>query len=383
MDNNTIQQLSKESLTILHGSCKSEKENALFQFAVNQNLESRMVYAVNNKPYSAAEYAAHLLCAMTQFSDTYIDSFFTLTILMALEKSNEMQHLMGYGTQLLYDLEAAHISLSRKEKFAFLAQEGTFQSNPHKARLMQNDLSVLLYCSDLFTRINLCGKISYTDCKTPDELMAIFRTGWDSGDPKTAIENMLKNIVFPSVPQEDVATLQSFTAWLRTCGFYTGPSRATTQANQPLTTLAQHTWLVISRQVALQCPQTKEEMAKIILTGVCHDLCNSMGAIKRTMEQERIYDTSGQYQEPDGRRYNIEWREKFIEDDSIPYGHGRKSVHIAAAKLGCKIFTQDMAQAVACHARECSGAEAIFAHNPLALYLHIADMFATWVDEWN
>lgn len=390
MAEKTKNQIAAESYNILHDGCTFERATKLLELSKPQLLAQK-VYSVEGNEFSAAEYAMHLVFDATLLSGVDIkESHYIVAILLALQNCSP-NNMLSFGSQLLYDLEKSGIRLTRCEKMAFLAQEGTFASNPYKKKLMRyrdNDcpsLGVILYAADLYAR---CGSLEkkHSLCPNdiPTELNQKFHLGWDSGNAQAALEAMMTNIVLPVTSRNDAERIKSFLKFLRTTDFYSCPARAH-DFDEPNTTLAQHTWCVISRLASILRPQTQQELAKIILTGLCHDLCNAMGAIKRKMVEQRIYSTNGSYQEPDGRHYNVEWREICVEDDPVPYGHGRKSAHIATTQLGCNLISQDMLEAIDSHMRENRDSnymyDFLYCQNKLALVLHIADMLATYADE--
>ena len=99
----------------------------------------------------------------------------------------------------------------------------------------------------------------------------------------------------------------------------------------------------------------------IAIVGLLHDLCK-VGTY--------IYDYTGD-------------KLKFSKNDTFPFGHGEKSVYIINKFM---TLTEEEAMAIRYHMGswnewEKSDASAVFKKYPLALLAHMADEFATFVDE--
>lgn len=121
-----------------------------------------------------------------------------------------------------------------------------------------------------------------------------------------------------------------------------------------------------------------------IIMGLLHDICKVGTFIKETRNVKQ-YSETGYKQDSKGR---FDWVEKevYAVEDSLPYGHGEKSVYILSGFI--KLSRQE-AMAINWHMggfdyRIKGGSYALsdaFYSYPVAFLLHIADMQATYLDE--
>ena len=116
-----------------------------------------------------------------------------------------------------------------------------------------------------------------------------------------------------------------------------------------------------------------EDEEKIAICGLLHDVCK---ANFYTVEMRNRKNEQGQWE-----KYPF-----YAINDQLPYGHGEKSVYIIS---GFMRLTREEAMAIRWHMGGFDDSvkggsfalSAAFEKFPLALFLHIADMQATYIDE--
>lgn len=117
----------------------------------------------------------------------------------------------------------------------------------------------------------------------------------------------------------------------------------------------------------------KIDQESIAICGLLHDVCK-INYYKTEMKNVKI---------------NGEWQQQpyYLVDDQLPYGHGEKSVYIINGFLK---LTREEAVAINWHmgwsdVRSNNGNLIGSAYNkfPLATFLHVADVLATYIDENN
>ncbi len=168
--------------------------------------------------------------------------------------------------------------------------------------------------------------------------------------------------------------------WLKTTDFFTAPASTKYHSAEP-GGLCHHSLLVFDCLWDLLSTPTFEDMSKtydkadIALVSLCHDLCkvNYYKQSKRNVKQTI-----------DGRE---QWVEQlyYVKDEKFVFGHGEKSVFYLMRYIHS--IPDDVLQAVKYHMGGINGnqvdqdSSAVFAHNKLALALHLADMTATFALE--
>ena len=117
----------------------------------------------------------------------------------------------------------------------------------------------------------------------------------------------------------------------------------------------------------------KIDQESIAICGLLHDVCK-INYYKTDMKNVKI---------------NGEWQQQpyYLVDDQLPYGHGEKSVYIINGFLK---LTREEAVAINWHmgwsdVRSNNGNLIGSAYNkfPLATFLHVADVLATYINENN
>ncbi len=336
----TIEEENKEALGTWEHICASDRVKAVFAFATkNAHIEERKVSDSDGKPHAAAMYALQMYCQTLQLhpKNELAESVQIVALMTAIEESgySAWHH---FGAELLYDMRADGISITRDEVSAFLALEGDW-SYPAKGQLMYGSpLAVCLYSSRLLTKyFTLNNMYPYMKNKDPLPLPKM------EADPCAAIETLAMATIPAYIGEDDVKKLMRFLNWLRTGDFYTFENGA----------LAKHTVQVICNLVNLTKPQNEKDLGEVVLAGLCHDICSIN--VDRDPSGNTVYDP-------------------------LPFGCGRKSLYIASGYFG-KNLGKTVAAAIDAYQHDIA-AESYMPQaylTPLALYLHLADVMATYL----
>ena len=177
--------------------------------------------------------------------------------------------------------------------------------------------------------------------------------------------------------------------WLETTDFYTAPA-STRFHNNFEGGLCAHSINVFNRLVNLlkneygENFEEKCSMESACVMALFHDLCK-VGTFVKETRNVKEYSEIGSKQDSKGR---FEWVEKesYTTEDSLPYGHGEKSVYILS---GFMKLSRPEAMAINWHMggfdyRVKGGSYAlsdVFYSYPIAFLLHNADLQATYLDE--
>ena len=177
--------------------------------------------------------------------------------------------------------------------------------------------------------------------------------------------------------------------WLETTDFYTAPA-STRFHNNFEGGLCAHSINVFNRLVNLlkneygENFEEKCSMESACVMALFHDLCK-VGTFVKENRNVKEYSEVGSKQDSKGR---FEWVEKesYTTEDSLPYGHGEKSVYILS---GFMKLSRPEAMAINWHMggfdyRVKGGSYAlsdVFYSYPIAFLLHNADLQATYLDE--
>lgn len=198
-----------------------------------------------------------------------------------------------------------------------------------------------------------------------------------------------KDKVLNLLKQVDREGMDKFIEWLTTTDFFTAPASTKFHSNCE-GGLCQHSLNVYARLISLLKNEYGEDYEKVcpkdsaIIMGLMHDLCKVGTFVKETRNVKQ-YNENGTKQDSKGR---FDWVEKesYAVDDSLPYGHGEKSVYILSGFIK---LTRQEAMAINWHMggfdyRIKGGSYALsdaFYSYPVAFLLHVADMQATYLDE--
>lgn len=150
--------------------------------------------------------------------------------------------------------------------------------------------------------------------------------------------------------------------------------------------LLTHTLNVVEAILAIIPPDYPKSVP--IKVALLHDFCKA-DFYEETVRNVKIYCSENippnVYTKTD-QKGCFYWGQKrgYIVKDTFPYGHGEKSVYIAQ-ELGVNLSREE-AQAIRYHMGDFfknPETSQVFATNPLALYLHLADLYASSVLDLN
>ena len=181
------------------------------------------------------------------------------------------------------------------------------------------------------------------------------------------------------VSEENAKNVDAFIAFLESTDFFIAPASTRFHSNCP-GGLCQHTINVVARLFKIVNSEYSQETIKkpdfkenVFLAAALHDLCkiNFYKETTRVKKDEK------------GNKYQYPFWE--IED-RFPMGHGEKSLYLAQKFFN---LNDEVAIAIRWHmgwsdASAKGGSQCVgnaFAAYPLALYLHTADSFASFLDE--
>lgn len=168
--------------------------------------------------------------------------------------------------------------------------------------------------------------------------------------------------------------IEALLSWLEASDFFTAPASTKFHLSEE-GGLCAHSINVYERLMRLCEAEWGEDgfnRESVAIIGLFHDLCKT-----------NIYKV-----EMRNVKENGEWVQKpyFTVDDSLPYGHGEKSVYMLS---GFMKLTREEAMAINWHMGgfdlrvQAGSYDYSKAYNkyPLALMVHLADMQATFLDE--
>ena len=168
--------------------------------------------------------------------------------------------------------------------------------------------------------------------------------------------------------------IEALLSWLEASDFFTAPASTKFHLSEE-GGLCAHSINVYERLVRLCEAEWGEDgfnRESVAIIGLFHDLCKT-----------NIYKV-----EMRNVKENGEWVQKpyFTVDDSLPYGHGEKSVYMLS---GFMKLTREEAMAINWHMGgfdlrvQAGSYDYSKAYNkyPLTLMVHLADMQATFLDE--
>lgn len=383
---------AKEHLRHLESVCDGPRVKAVLDFAKRRGFADGVITAMDGSKHPAAKYACQLdfhAETFAEMTETETESFQILSILFALEAIRK--DTWSACSKINYELSYEGIQLSRAETVAFFSQRGTWKTMEKGNQMDGNPLSVAMYCGQLFTLAGtLTGRQMLPAAAMPAELFKQWQACWKQEGPQPSIEAMLMTFGPACVGKEHEGKIIELINWMRGSDFYIAPA-STKYHLSYFGGLSEHTCNVIARHVALQKPQTAAELGEIILVDVCHDFCKTHFYRPYSHRKKEFHPEinaqnglpKNYFAEPDGRVYCWTDGVQFEVNDQIPLPHGAKSVHMAVRLLG-KALTPRMAEAIEAHMRDLDDnpcVDSIYITNPLAMYLHLADVQASKLDE--
>lgn len=199
-------------------------------------------------------------------------------------------------------------------------------------------------------------------------------------------KEQFKNLINLYVKRDGIDKLMEY---LETTDFYQAPA-STKFHNNVKYGLCAHSINVFNRLVKILKQEYGENfeshvsMESVAIMGLFHDICKINTFVVETRNVKEYFD-GGSKQDSKGK---FDWVEKecFVTNDTLPYGHGEKSVYILSGFIR---LTRLEAMAINWHMgafdyRVKGGSYAlsdVFYNYPVAFLLHQADIQATYLDE--
>jgi len=159
--------------------------------------------------------------------------------------------------------------------------------------------------------------------------------------------------------------------WLRKSDFFTAP--ASTRFHLAYEGgLVEHSINVYTRLLHASNREYDFDSESVAICGLLHDLC-----------KVNLYKTEMRNKKENGVWIQVP---HYITEDQVPYGHGEKSVYIIS---GFMRLSREEAMAIRWHMGYSddsfkAGMQTVsnaFRQYPLAVFLHMADLSATFIDE--
>lgn len=389
----TVKQQTAEAISFLDSICYNQNNDGspavprgkeVYDFAKKNGLEKATVALPDGTIHSAAALAQHIYCNAYEIGEPderQNESYLIVALLIAMEEVST--HPWNYGSWLIYKLKLAGIQLRRDEITAFLAQEGSYASNRSKGDLLDNNLmAVSMYCARLRALYNSLPGIG-RGLSTPDS--DAMKELLDAEEPtaQATIEKLARKYIPALIGANNADKVERFLKYLREqSDFYIAPASTKYHMARPCC-LAAHTVNVIYRTASQLLPATDAQIGEIVMAALCHDLCKNNVYVPE-WKKEKVYRPEGKLYDNGG---NFDWDPYlgFNFKDSMPFGHGRKSLYIAVAYFG-DCLTEAVASAIDAHMHDIDtnpnvGLQMMM--HPLGLWLHIGDALAAHIDEYN
>lgn len=368
---------------------------ALYAFAVLR-LSGQVKKDCMGKEHAALMYAyqTYMLAdnlVNKDHDETMTNQLLVVSLLVALEECYYATSCWSYGSRLLYELKAAGIPLKRPQISAFLAQEGTWDSNRNKSDLLDgNAIAVGIYCA----RLNaICYSLTGRSMRAggTEEMLEKIE-GTEAAETAEAIFDFyLKSFAVPYLESKGCQDAQqkvaAFQTWLARSDFYRAPCSTKFHLSRG-GGLQEHTANVLMQLLRLTLPANKLEIGACVLAAIGHDLCK-VGVYNQQTKSKKFYLEEGA-EAPEGAQVKTDqggrfyWGNDFYYEfrDAMPFGHGRKSAYMLQGffpEIGEDVFA-----AVDGHMGDATANKQYmlqFAQFPMVLNLHIADVMATYLIE--
>ena len=180
-------------------------------------------------------------------------------------------------------------------------------------------------------------------------------------------------------------------AWIESSDFFTAPASTRFHLSSP-GGLLEHSLHVFERMKAICANEAtitpgfnEPSMETIAICGLLHDICK---ANFYAVEMRNRKNDQGRWEQYPFYVVDDKWQSvpTFFYEDTLPYGHGEKSVYIIS---GFMRLSREEAMAIRWHMGFSDndfqgGGYSVgnaFDKFPLAVLLHIADLQATYLDE--
>lgn len=374
-------------------SQKNEKTQNVFSFALNAGIETSHIATTKDRQFPLSVYIMHTFCnacdvlgriVSNENIDELTDSLFVVSLLSAIAETSKS--CWSYGAELLYDLDSASIMLSRKEIMAILAQNGTYATNRSKGDQMEgNMIAVCLYCGRLMALYNTLVErekpFTIPDSVTQDKLvMSISDICTMDAPYQQRVETLVREyfpMIIPNDKQSSIDVMLNYLA--NNSDFYYAPASTRYHLSEQFG-LVTHTLHVTDRLVQLTAPLMPEQVAECVMSSIGHDFCK-IGVYAPYTKNKKVYHDGGSKRDLLGA---FDWQEglEFSFSDSYPIGHGLKSMHQMSRFLPG--LPRRVASAIDAHMLDSDTNPRVYEEIeqfPLGLWLHMADMIATCIDE--
>lgn len=184
----------------------------------------------------------------------------------------------------------------------------------------------------------------------------------------------------------EIEGIHELLMWLEQTDFYTAPASTKYHGSHECG-LLQHSLNVYSALYTLlpQFDGFGYDKTDVIITALLHDICKIECYEKdyRNYKERNIEESEYEkWQIKTDSAGKFVWKEKmvYVFNDQFPFGHGEKSVYLANKFIS---LTAHQAMAIRYHMGafkqdDIQNISTVFSKYPLALYLHMADMIATY-----
>lgn len=346
-----IKREAEEAINLLTSVIDGSRANNVLAYARKQGLMKRTVCLSDGSEHAAAMYAWQLYCNADHIvpaTPETTEAYQIVSIMSALEET--ANDSWSYGAKLIYDMRAASVGPTRFEVSLFLAMEDGWEGDKNEL-LSGNPHAVGFYCGKVLTlHSTLPGKLGCFTMK--GEAIALPELPTDRAE---AIELLAAQYVPACIGEGNADKMTRFLRLLRNkSDFY----NAINAGDYEEGSLAAHTLAVICKLVELTHPTTPEQMGECVLAGIGHDIAEAHIIVKQDAEGNFVFD-------------------------SMPFGHGRKSLYILGGYLD-NCLPETVASAIDGHMMDVAAnprSHQQMMESPLGLYLHIADVISSFITQ--
>lgn len=379
--------------TLMDGELLSHSERQrvrkVYDLAIYLGLERNCIN-VNGKRYNALQYAAMMNIHASMIAEKLVPeaklserlgSLLIVSLMVATAES--MQSNWSYGAELLYLRGVRDIPMDRIEILALMAQEGTFETCKEKTqRLNGNWLAVAIYCGKYLAMYKSLPGVGEVFQEVSGDRQHVY----DPAETKSmtqqgSVEYLMRTYAPACMGSENMddvkKKIEYFLQYLASGDFYFAPASTKYHASH-MHGLVWHELNVVENLIAITNAKTEREIGLCVLAGVGHDLCKE-SFYKPYAKNEKVYSPNGSKSDDFGK---FDWQSKlgFTAEPDYPIGHGGKSVHIAVSFFGSSLPIS-VASAIDAHMMDNPNFDKQVAEHPLGLYLALADVIATCIDE--
>lgn len=377
--------------------CQIDEETRKLLSLAESKLEHATITSAHGTEHNGLAYAMFMYVAAdnlvnSQHNHNISQMLIKTSVMVAMEECGCYKGNWSYGSRMLFDLRKTGIKVERPVVAAFLAQEGTWDTNRSKGDLLDgNIIAVGIYCARLKTLCYTLDNIQ-THCGGTEEVLEQIDVAEKMQSLQEIFGFYLRTFAVPYLVAKGStnanAQIDAFLDYLeKHSDFYMAPCSTKYHLNRD-GGLAEHEFHVLMKTLWLTLPATTQQLGACILAALGHDLCKC-NVYKKEYKTTKTYLTAGEEAPADayvkedrgGRFY---WADDFFYrfNDAMPFGHGRKSAYILMSffpEIGEEVFA-----AVDGHMGDPTvNANWLqqLAENPLIMNLHIADILATYIDE--